>query len=254
MRKEGKYENIYWGNFELVDNVQKFDGLYLPEKEGLIIYGTFMNDEITNGVIINVKDYNIEQIYKGKLINNKKVGDNISIRFDDNAFFSEGTDSYTFFPKKQLAHKGIVVFRLLNDNIYLKHDEKDFLYYHNSSIYVGPVDENYNRKGEGEYHICNDKIRITGYFDIDNINNAKVTNDSNFVVFDGKFVDNKMAEGTFHFSDKERFEGTFENGRKKNGKYFYANGTTYEGEWTDDRKIGKGIYTNEKGENKEITY
>ncbi len=253
MRKEGEDYNIYYGHFELDGNVQKFEGLFLPGKLGIIIYGTIIKNEIT-GIVLYHKDDRIEKIYKGKLVNNKKEGDNVIINFEDLTLVSEGSEMYTYFTKKQLTHNGVDVFRLLKKSIYLKKDQKDIIYYENNNIYEGSVDENYNRKGLGKYHIFNDNIAITGNFDVDNVEDAKVTNKDNFVVFEGKFADNKMSEGIFHFSEKERFNGTYENGKKKRGKYFYPNGTTYEGEWYDDRKIGTGKHTNEKGETKEINY
>jgi hypothetical protein len=251
MRKEGEDFNIYFGHFELVENTQKFNGIFLPGKGGICVLGSIVKDEV-DGIVLFLKDDKIEQINKGKLVGNKKEGDNITIRIDDSTLFSS---NFTYYLKRQLIHNGEIVFRLLKDNIYLKSEGKDMIYYNNNkSIYVGSIDENYNRKGEGVYHIISENITVTGKFDGDSIADAVVTNKDNFVIFKGKFTDNMMSEGVYHFSEKERFEGTFEQGKKKKGIYYYSNDTTYEGEWTDDKKVGKGIYTNEKGETKEISY
>ena len=195
-----------------------------------------------NNNIENKENTHITEVYKVFLKDKEEfVYVNNKLLSFDNKFIFNKNDNFIFIQNK---HDNVT------DNRY-----KGKIFYDDCSIYIGNTDQEFNRIGEGEYHIFNDEnLIIKGEFNIDKISKAKVYPNSkpNDIIFEGEFINNVISEGVYKFSEKEYFDGSFKDGMKHIGTYYYPNGSNYKGEWENDKRIGKGVYINKNKEEKII--
>lgn len=144
--------------------------------------------------------------------------------------------------------------------------------YSDGTVYVGPLDEDYRRTGQGRITWKNGDS-YTGDFVADLLTGSGIYTFKSGDVYEGELVGGKKegmgkytsadgsvyeggfkgdlrhGEGRLVTSDGAVYEGGFAEGIKSGyGKYSYANGDSYEGEFKGDLRHGDGKYVWANGE------
>jgi hypothetical protein len=224
---------------------------FKKEGEGILLIFPNINNTEEFEVFYGLFPFNC---YKGKFKVFKPDHHLLCVDFNDGNNISQ-TDEMNILKYKNKEgpssfYYGQIQIVTRNNEIHVLKKGKGTLFYNNNRLYKGSFntnDENSIKDSEGEYYIINgnESYKYIGKFVDDQIIQGKIhrikEKESN-VIFEGKFENNQIKEGTYKYDNGE-YKGTFKkNNREGHGKYIYRDIAIYEGNWVNDLREGIGFY------------
>ena len=211
-----------------------------------------VNNDIINNYNINKRNYyELQNLYKLKLNNEKLIKELKNLinndvyselfEFSFNNFYNDNGEKYIGELKEGLKNgKGVLFYEKNNEFKRIKYEGdfennmmhgKGIMYWINGNRY------------EGEYK----KGRVEGKGIMYYSDGEKYEGDWKFGRREGK--------GIMYYKNGNRYEGDFNNGvREGRGIIYYKNGNRFESNWKDDKSEGKGTLYFKNGKIKECVF
>ena len=179
-------------------------------------YTNYDNYGFPHGENCELKDYNNNTFFQGKLIHGIKNGKGTFIYLDS---------------------------RYEGDWVNDQRNGKGKFKYPDSSVYEGDW-VNDQKHGKGKFTYLDSSIVYEGNWENDQKNGKGKLTSFNSFIYEGDWVNNtRYGKGVQRYTDGSVYEGDWVNNtRDGTGKITYLDGSVYEGDWENDKKHGKGKY------------
>ena len=265
---------IYIGTYTNENNVVYFDGVIINEKNRIFIgrYNVNKQEEI-NGIYLA---YDLE---KNTFILNNSISkfslffdnnnDKLKCKFERDENLKYYIDFYNYIYEKEKDSKNILFYQAnetspifmgnakesdIISSVKVKFypsnlkDKANLIIYSNGDIYMGETKEKeyYIKEGFGISYLKKDKISIEGqYQDNKPYGEMCIHPINSKVCFYKGTLSEKYSpiKGEILYTNGETYQGAYGGNfhPEGEGKYTYKNGISYRGNWTNNKKDGKGF-------------